>query len=78
MILFFVFFLCLFFFFREINRSKHEPFEKEKALCDTLIVHFEKHFFQVPDVSTSTAADKELSLSQRAGMEEASVSKSSQ
>ena len=75
MILFFVFFFA---FFREINRSKHEPFEKEKALCDTLIVQFEKHFFQVPDVSTSTAADKELSLSQRAGMEEASVSKSSQ
>ncbi|KAK2548236.1 Uncharacterized protein P5673_031641 [Acropora cervicornis] len=54
----------------ETNRSKHEPFVKEKALCDTLIGHFEKlHFFQAPDVSSATAADKELSLPQRADAE---------
>ena len=73
------FFFLAFFFFRETNRSKHEPFVKEKALCDTLIGHFEKlHFFQAPDVSSATAADKELSLPQRAGLDEASVVRSSQ
>ena len=73
------FFFLAFFFFRETNRSKQEPFEKEKVLCDTLIGHFEKlHVCQAPDVSSATAADKELSLPQRAGLDEASVVRSSQ
>ena len=70
-----------FFFFRETNRSikQHKPFEKEKVLCDTLIVHLEKlHVSQAPDVSSATASDKELSLPQRAGVDEASVVISSQ
>ena len=52
-------FLCWSLFYRS-RRSKQQPYEKEKALCDTLMAHLEKlHKTLLPDVQVSPLPDKD-------------------
>lgn len=52
-------FLCWSLFYR-LRRSKQQPYEKEKALCDTLMAHLEKlHKTLLPDVQVSPLPDKD-------------------
>ena len=52
-------FLCWTLFYRS-RRSKQQPYEKEKALCDTLMAHLEKlHKTLLPDVQVSPLPDKD-------------------
>lgn len=56
----------------ESNRGKKKPYEKEYALCITLIGHFEKMldtFPHLPDAVASSGAEKEPSLSPRTDAE---------
>ena len=48
-----------------------QPYEKEKALCDTLVNHLEGlhiNAIHLPDVQSTSSADKEPSISLAASM----------
>ena len=54
------------FHYRARNRGKLKPYEKERALCDTLMGHLEKlhtNFLHLPDPQAFSSSDKEPSLS---------------
>ena len=59
------------FCYRASSRAMEQPYEKEKALCDTLVNHLEGlhiNAIHLPDVQSTSSADKEPSISLAASM----------
>lgn len=56
---------------RASSRATEQPYEKEKALCDTLVNHLEKlhiNAVHMPDLQAASSPDKEPALSLAASM----------
>ena len=63
--------ISLFSFFSASNRGKQQPYEKEKALCYTLMSYLEKlhtNVLHLSELQVSSPPDKELTLSPGASM----------